>query len=541
MSAVSGIVFQERVSPSRPFRLGTRRRRPHQAAGLSEAGASRSPERRAPSLDTGNHLATSVHNWMKDQETHWDKYQFRVRLWRQLCSTIHTLWQDAAAAPKDEGEETWWKAYEEQNATVKSDENPEYDAWLEAYVAKNGIPTFSEAYLRVLYLEGWKKKNKPVGRCAEILRWEKQYFQLLNCEGEWVGKRAACCGEATTPVATPIGCNHRLCPLCSWRRSENAQRKMKQLFDRLTHPQFLTLTTPNLGTITKKRFHFYRKQVMKFIKSHPEMFKGGVYAIETTYNRTEKTWHIHAHVLVDATYAFPKVDQRVTFAGRNMPAFTYMKMALEFDWTRLWVKTFPKKPRKNAKKNVLDGERWEFERWTRSCFDNALKTKRGGEWMPIPGLSASEIRMRTEWNAANRRNIWIKPVDDRTKAAKEVLKYITKSADFCDLPEAVKLFYDATRGARLIQTFGSWYGVNFETDFDTRHLDDWKNPQCACGLNHWERMGIFRARDVEMSEDGRWFVKRTIDHNSRGTVPRPTIRALDRREEPGGDQWQPAR
>jgi hypothetical protein len=241
---------------------------------------------------------------------------------------------------------------------------------------------------------------------------------------------------------------------------------------------------------------------------------------------------------VDASFALPAKDQRVDFAGRNMPAFTYLKLALEYDWSSLWCKTLSRKPRKNARKTQFDYSRVEFEFWVRACSENALKEFRGGEWRPIRGLSASEVQKRTEWNQANRRVMWIKPVDDRDRAAKEVLKYITKCADFCDEPQAVKAFHDATRGARLIQTFGTWYGVNFEADFDTRHLDDWRNPQCTCGLNAWERIGVVRFRDVVMEKDGRWYLHRAFDHNSAGTVPRPTIRALDMREEHGGSAWQ---
>jgi hypothetical protein len=472
-----------------------------------------------------------------DQETGFDKYQNRVRLWRQLCATLHKLWQDAANAPRDDGSEKWWAAYDQEVAAIRADESREYGKYLLKRRAK--VVDEPEVYTRALYLESWKRRNPPKGQAAETLKFEKQYFQVLRCEGEWIGKRAACCGDKTRPVAIAIGCNHRLCPLCSWRRCEGAQRKTKKLFDRLTHPQFITLTTPNLKSISKKSFNFYRKKVTKFIADHREMFRGGVYAIETTFNRTEKTWHLHAHALVDATYMLPAKDQRIDFAGRNLPAFTYIKLALEFDWSRLWCKALPKKPRKNAKVETILGERFDFESWVRSCFENRLKVFRGGSWQQIPGLSQSEIQRRTEWNQANRRVMWIKPVDDRDRAAKEVLKYITKCADFCDNPEAVRLFWDATHGARLIQTFGSWYGVNFETDFDTRHMEDCGKLECACGLNHWERMGIFRFRDVEPGENGRWYLKATIDINSRGTVPRPTIRALEPRREELQDPWQP--
>jgi hypothetical protein len=283
------------------------------------------------------------------------------------------------------------------------------------------------------------------------------------------------------------------------------------------------------------------------------MFSGGIYAIETKYNRTEKTWHVHAHVLLDATFALPAKEERVNFAGRNMPAFTFIKLSLEYDWSRLWCKP-PKpakgkpepkadfawiNPRKNARQYVIDGARLDFEEWVRGCFDNALLEYRNREWVPIRGLSEAETEDRHAWNVRNRRVLFIKPVDDRKRAAKEVLKYITKSSDFCDLAECVKAFYEASKGARMVQTFGTWYGVNFDADFDTRHMEDWKNPKCECGLNHWEPMGTFSLRDVEMETDGRWFLKRAFDHNSAGTVPRPTIRALERRAEEGdSQQWQ---
>jgi hypothetical protein len=482
---------------------------------------------------------------MAEQETGWDKYQNRVRLWRQLLCTIHQLWQDAANSPRDDGSEKWWAAYDLEVAAIRAGESREYDKFL--LKRRKKVVDESEAYIKALYLEGWKKKYPPKGQAAETLKWEKQYFQIMRCEGEWVGKRAACCGDKTQPIAIPVGCNHRLCPLCSWRSSQRMQLRTKKLFDRLTHPQFITVTTPNLKRITKKSFEFYRKQVMAFVKGHKEMFSGGIYAIETTFNRTDQGWHLHAHILVDATFALPSKEQRVDFAGSNMPAFTLIKLALEYDWSQLWcgrktiklangkTKTitwdYGQKIRANANVDAVLGARFDFENWVRSCFENRLKVYRNKQWIEIPWLTPEEREERTAWNRANRRVMWIKPVDDRERAAKEVLKYITKSADFCDNAGAVKLFCDATRNARMVQTFGSWYGVNFDADFDTRHMDDWGKLQCACGVNHWERMGVFRFRDVEMSEDGRWYLRRTIDHNSRGTVPRPTIRALEPRRE----------
>lgn len=537
MTSTAAFTMEERVAPSRPSRLGTRRRKSPQAiSALPEAGASRRRGATAPSLDTCKQLATSVANWMQEQETDWDSYQSRLRLWKQLLATVHQIWQDWAAKPHDEGEQDWWDRYEEEKAKIADDTNLAYDAWLEKYVLKHGLPSCSEAYLRALYLEGWKKQNKPVGKCAQVLRWEKQYFQLLRCEGEWIGYKPDCCdGKA---VAVPVGCNHRLCPLCGWHRSQKARRRMRTMFDRLNHPNFLTLTVPNVNRISKGTFHHIRKRVRLFISQHKDIFLGGVYAIETTYNRAEKTWHVHAHVLVDQPWAFPKVDQRVNFAGRNIPAFNLIKLSLEFDWSRLWLNTKDRSgkwvnplgrlPRRNARESALDGERWLFEEWVRGCWANALKEWdwRTKKFVPID-LPAAEMKRRTEWNQAHRRVLWTKPVTDREGAAKEVLKYITKSADFCDLPDCVEAFYNAAKGARLIQTFGSWYGVDIDLYASAAHPEDWSELKCDCGENRWSRMGLFQYRDVAMDADGRWRLARVFNHNSGGTVARPTIRALD--------------
>ena len=77
-------------------------------------------------------------------------------------------------------------------------------------------------------------------------------------------------------------------------------------------------------------------------------------------------------------------------------------------------------------------------------------------------------------------------MDDRNKAAKEVLKHITKCADFCDRQEMRgTVLYDATKGARLIQTFGTWYGVNFDAPeaFDPDWLENWGETKCCVRRN----------------------------------------------------------
>lgn len=461
--------MQERVAPSRPSRLGTRRRKPaKRVSGLPEAGASRSGGARAPSLDTGNHLATTVREWSDAQATDGELYQRQEGLRRQLNSTVHQLWQDHA------------------------------------------------------------ERGNP----SEAVKWEKLWLKLHNCQSEWVGYRASCCQGFTTPIAVPIGCNFRLCPHCCWHRSQKARKRIKSMFDRLTHPVLITLTIPNKETIRKHDFTLFRQRVRKLLAQHKDWIKGGVYSLETTYNRTEKTWHIHAHLLIDAATPLPSKADKVMLADKRIMAFTAIKLRIEFDWLRLWSPAWGKK-RKSVGEDSRNGEIYSFENWVRIGRDMALKEYDGAtrRYVAIQGLSDGEMATRTAWNRDNRRVVDIRPVTDRDGAAREVLKYITKVADFSDIPEAVEPFCNAVRGLRLIQTFGTWYGVKLDEPTDAEHPEDWSEMKCTCGLNQWLRMGVFYRRDVQMDKDGRYRLRAPLDHRCGGTVPRPTIRALEARIE----------
>jgi hypothetical protein len=475
---IAQLNWQTRVASPRPSRLGTRRRiRAIARIGVPATGGT--CREAAPSLDTEKLLATSVGNlgtraphvplncreWLEGQLTEQDLRKRQWTIKKVLGSTIHKLWQDHAAA----------------------------------------------------------------GNEKEALKWFKQHEQLRNCQAQWVGYSAVCCGGATRPMAVPIGCNHRLCPLCAWHRSQVARKRIKTLFDRLTHPVLITLTVPNKGTISKHDFTLFRQKVRKFIAQHKGWLRGGVYSLETTYNRMERTWHLHVHILADASNALPSKQDKYELAGEKVYAFTAIKLKLEFDWLRLWGKAWGKKAGANAGKMAHEGDTYTFDEWVKAGRTMRLKEWRGGSYQQIEGMTNAARELRTAWNRENRRVIDLRPVTDREKVAHEVLKYLTKSADFCDVPEAVEAFGNAVRGARLIQTFGTWYGAKLDTstDFDPEKFEDWGEMKCACGTNHWERMGVFFRDDVEMDPSGRWFLKKHIEHTCRGTVPRPTIRALN--------------
>src|SRR5277367_987036 len=359
-----GIKMTERASLSRPFRLGTRRRARLQGVRVLSADGGHAPAQRAASLDTEKQLATTeakcVRQWSAEQQTDREVYFQKLSLQRQLMASFHKVWQN-------------------HTARITDDE---------------------------------KCSRKSGCKCARCLatKWEKQWLQLHNCQAEWIGYRADCCKGFTAPIAVPIGCNHRLCPLCCHRRGEKARKRIRTMFDRLTHPALITLTIPNKATIRKHDYTLFRQRVRAFIAQHKPWIQGGVYSLETTYNRAYGNWHIHVHILADLSHALPSKKEFVTLAGQRTYTFTAIKMRLEFDWLRLWSgKKWGRKPRTDASANAIAGDAYEFEEWVRLTRQMKTREYGPGGWRDIAGLSASEMKTRKEWNTDNRRVIDLKP------------------------------------------------------------------------------------------------------------------------------------
>lgn len=490
-----------RPVPSRPIRLGSPRRM-RRAAKRSEPlpgadvarGGDALRASGADSLDTDKYLLkTTVRNWDKARSTP-EEERIRVfALHERLVTSVNEVFlRHAHAAENAQDAET--RAKEEKAAQ----------------------------------------------------RWQRKMIRLRDCQTLWMGYRATCCKGATRPIAVPVGCNDRLCPLCCWHRSERARKRIKSLFDRLEHPAMITLTIPNRQSIRKHDYTLFRQRVRKFIADsgewlsrnefdvcaeQREWIRGGVYSMETTYNRVEKTWHIHAHILLDLGKCLPKKGDKIEIAGRKIYRFTAIKQRLEYEWMRLWINDFGKRPRKNAPVSAFVADEGRWEEWMQTAHSMRLKEWRDGGYQPIEGLSAAELKARAEWNAKYRRVFDIRPVDNREGAAYEVLKYITKVSDMADCPDAIEPFCDAVKGARLIQTFGTWYGAKIEPEEPQDGSLSWAHLSCTCGENKWKRMGCFFRHNVEFDEDGRSYLKPPLDHNSAGTVPKPIIAALAVREE----------
>jgi hypothetical protein len=537
--------LEERLLGPRPSRLGTRRRGPRAVPAVSSLGASRRTAAR--SLDTEKYLETSVQDpaekralagtttcrsWAAGERTDEEVRAEKWLLKKRLTATVNAIYQEKARIRGIEDLERWFKALQSEKRLRPGESDLD----------------------RELRIATWLRVNPCPDR--ETNWWFCQYEQLRNCQAQWIGYRAACCGPATRPMAVPIGCRHRLCPLCCSHRAKDAKERIRTMFDELVNPVLITLTTPNQATIQKRDFKLFRKLVRAFYKRHAwkpatvseaesGWIKGGVYALETTFNRAEKTWHIHCHMLADVVSPLPSKSERTRLGGKTVLSFTAMKLKLEFDWLRLTGSGWGKIPRKDADPKKKNGEIANFETWVRLGREMRLKEWSNGVLQPVQGISDAERALRTEWNRENRRVIDVRPVTDREKAVNEVLKYLTKVSNFSDMPSAVEPFMNAVHGARLIQTFGTWYGVKHDplVKFDPENFEEnWGEMKCSCGLNHWESMGVFYRSDVEMDALGRWQLGGHIEHTCRGTVPRPNIRVPETDLEESADEvWMQER
>lgn len=306
----------------------------------------------------------------------------------------------------------------------------------------------------------------PLKKKRKSREWSalKDLERLSGCQSEWIGFKPACCdGRA---VAVPIGCNHRLCPLCNDHRAERYRSRVQTLFGNLSNAQLLTLTVPSPKKISREVIDTLRARLRAFLKQQP-LLKGGVYSIEITYNSTQKTWHPHVHILVDVADPRTRIP-RTEFLER--------KWHLEFDW---FILTQGKK---------AGARRWKPSDWR--------------EWARVSTRPDGTDRVEGPTAGIHRRTIDLRPVDKSRKAAYEVLKYMSKAASFIGDPEALQQILVAIRGVRQIQTFGSCYGFQFDTKEPVEsHL------KCDCGANVFKPIGILGLGMVKLSKEGTWYVR----------------------------------
>ena len=325
--------------------------------------------------------------------------------------------------------------------------------------------------------ERYRLGQKPIERG----KWSagRDLRRLRACQTEWMGFKPIECDCPS--VAVPIGCNLRLCPLCNAARLERYRGPARLMLEAMENPTFITLTVPNVKDLTNETFAELRRCFSSFFRSNKRLLRGGLYALETTHNREDGSFHPHIHVIVDMLHRM---------SGMKRSVFIDMKMMLEFAWLR----TTSLEAKKEYGRN-------EYQRWKA----DALKQDE-----------------RSEWNKKFRRVVDIRSVKGDSSAVYELIKYVSKTNSFIDRPEALATYLRAVRNVRVIQTFGSYFNFKMEVPMTKADLvelaaagiDTGNIPvgaasflECDCGKNKFKRIGVYNMRDVEMDEKGRWFIR----------------------------------
>jgi hypothetical protein len=243
------------------------------------------------------------------------------------------------------------------------------------------------------------------------------------------------------------------------------------MLEQMVNPCFLTLTVPNVPEITRETFAQIRGWWKDFRRSNPIVQTGGVYSIEVTFNRETREWHPHLHILFDAPFKL----------SMSPSHFRQLKRRLEFGWLRV-TSSFARAA------------------WGRS--EAAFVA-----WNEATG----QQEQGSAWNVANRRVIDLRRVKPGDGAVYEVIKYISKTNRFLDIPEAVEEYLKAVRGVRVIQTFGSFYNFKFEREDAPESF-----LKCECGKGKFINLGFFGLSSVYQAESGCWYLKQ--QHQNRARV-----------------------
>lgn len=150
----------------------------------------------------------------------------------------------------------------------------------------------------------------------ETIITEKGLERMQDC-GSWLllAREAARDGKARQKLYKANFCKHKLCPMCSWRRSRRLFQEVAQCVDAMTAEHkglrflFITLTVKNCDataaalkeTIDALNDGFKRlvdkRKKYKAAAKFQQYCLGYMKCIEVTYNEKTNTFHPHIHVI----------------------------------------------------------------------------------------------------------------------------------------------------------------------------------------------------------------------------------------------------
>jgi hypothetical protein len=144
-----------------------------------------------------------------------------------------------------------------------------------------------------------------------------------------------------------------------------------------------------------------------------------------------------------------------------------------------------------------------------------------GEYFPQAQLSqmwetATEGRANVVWVSAVKNGFIDLEEGGTSKAARELVKYITKMSDLVGDPAAVEQFLDAVYNRRLLRTYGTFYALKLPEELEA-HAE-----LCPdCGTNEWVMTSFIGPQQISMDfkgvlRDNR--KKRDVDRDVAGAV-----------------------
>ena len=150
-----------------------------------------------------------------------------------------------------------------------------------------------------------KEKAERHKKHAELLDTAAMPFEadkVRECGKMYNQWRCDGCGEKAWTIVQP--CNSKFCPDCQQARSARAYAAYHTALEAVKEPRMIVLTVRNVNL---GELHFHLKEFSKCLTRMWSNYlkpraKGALCAIEVTYNRETRTWHPHAHILVDGDY-----------------------------------------------------------------------------------------------------------------------------------------------------------------------------------------------------------------------------------------------
>lgn len=360
------------------------------------------------------------------------------------------------------------------------------------------------------------------------------YLQTNLANRENLSRRMSLCGtvihfgrpkDATDDthdkVINGLYCGNRLCPICSYRRSNIL---MRQINDIVAQPEvqglqrvFITLTVPNckayeLSDMVERMLLAYKKMIACPTNKFNKSFPGWIRSLEVTYDKKTDTYHPHIHVLawVCPEYFDKPVLKGKPGRGRKAVSRFFTNDSL----AALWLKFLNKVRRQTTNKVVTTMKELIGKENPMTLDVTVVKRKvvKGDLYEPIcPHTKDGNLIVKIEAVKG-----------DSNKQIAEIAKYTVKGIQASDNPEVLETLTKALYKQRCVTFGGLIYKIAHrlnveevenddgeEEDKNNKTYEDTMYDKCTTGeyvlvVKHWcSRLGGYTEKIIPPSGVGK--------------------------------------